>query len=193
MRARLPYQTLERIAKSHDCRSACIVGSLEPGHLTSLVCALARTRLVFVHPWLQAIEDADGPTRKAWARASMVRMTQLSASYDRVEMVDADVLTGHGTVAGPFDLVALLDVDPETLVEVGPSWTPLVRDGGVLVGSDHRQEGVRTLLSEDLPNWRRHDDGLWSAVITRPVVAEPASEPKRRGRPPGSANRPKAA
>ena len=96
------------------------------------------------------------------------RMRKWAAIYKRFTLVEAATADAPEMLDGQqFDAVALWGLTPAQLAAEGPAWAGLVRDGGALVGLDHRVVDCRRVLNAAVPEWSALRDGVWSVKVKR--------------------------
>jgi len=112
------------------------------------------------------------------------RMLKWVGVYDRLRLVQAPGAEAAAMLKGEqFDAVAMWNHKASQLATEGPLWAAMVRDGGALLGLDHRDINTRRVLNNAVPKWRTLRDGVWLVDVKRnaadaPAGAEPvASEP----------------
>lgn len=121
---------------------------------------------------------APGASRQEKQRQEFARdrMRKWAAIYKRFTLVEAATADAPELLDGQqFDAVALWGLTPAQLAAEGPAWAGLVRDGGALVGMDHRVVDCRRVLNAAVPEWSALRDGVWSVKVRRssaPVVDE---------------------
>lgn len=189
MRRRLLFRPqaneIERLAKRHNWKRLALVGVTDAVVLRRMLAAMGTISLVVVATW-PAKHPQPSERMKQIGRERQVR--QLCKAYThRVMLFEGAAGEAAEAMQGEqFDGVVLFDApDLET---VGGAWALLVRSGGMLLGTDHRDLGTRAVLNAVAPAWERLDDGLWCVRVKRdaaPVGVAAVLEPVKRrpGRP----------
>jgi hypothetical protein len=99
------------------------------------------------------------------------RMREWSRVYPRLTIIEAPRDAAAEMVDREFDAVALWNVPVEQLGREGGLWAGRVRDGGCLLGLDHRSPYVRRVLDAAVPKWEVLRDGVWLVKVKRSVAA----------------------
>lgn len=169
-RARVAY--VEGHAKRYRWRSVALVG-VKDGRLARQFFATFPACKVLVVPVWDEPETIGLSARaqqlnhqrnlRVWARGYANRFT-----VDEGPMVKVAGRVGQfdGVVLGPA-------VGEDELPEVGRAWIGRVRDGGWLLGTDHRSERVRAILNVVAPKrWEHFRDGIWGVRVRRAASDE---------------------
>jgi hypothetical protein len=155
---------IEAITKRHNWSSLAIVGISDAEVLQRMLFACTRLALTVVATWPEK-SNRPGERIKQVERANRVR--KLARSYaSRVTLLECTAgEAAHKLCGQEFDGAALFDV--ADLESDGGAWAALVRSGGMLLGTDHRDIETRAVLNAVAPGWERLDDGLWCVRVKR--------------------------
>lgn len=172
-RRRLGYY--EAHAKKYFCRDVLIVGAQSDHIVTKMLAShIGMKSLSVIAQW--GDPEKIGPIAKLNQHAAMKRLANKAKSYPKfcVYLETADVLEGVEKLTEEgalFDLVILSEaVQPHNLAQVGMLAVSLVRTGGWLIGSDHRDPGVRGVLDAAVgpKRWQAYPrEGVWGIRIER--------------------------
>jgi hypothetical protein len=156
---------IDWLAKKHKWRNIAIVG-VSDAKATQFLLDHARAikRLVTVVRWKDGLRPAEAGQQRV-ARKLLERFDVVKPNFTLIERADAG--PGEAKEHAPFDAVLLLGIEPHELAEAGLEWAPQVRDGGWLVGVDHREAAVRSILDAAGPEWQGMIEGVWGVRVNR--------------------------
>jgi hypothetical protein len=169
MKFRPQANQIEAITKRNTWSSLAIVGVADSEVMQRMLFACTRLALTVVATWPA---QSTQPTERIKQKSRADKVRQLARSYaSRVTLLECDADTAAGKLAGQeFDGAVLFDA-PD-LEHDGGAWAALVRSGGMLLGTDHRDMATRATLNAVAPGWERLDDGLWCVRVKRAVHDE---------------------
>lgn len=166
---------LDATVKRFGWRSMALVGVSTDQEVQALLQWCKALQLTAV--W-DPVPTSDPATRIR--RGHMLdRMRTWAKVYPRLTVVEAPTEAAVEIVAGEFDAVVLWNVPVERLGREGALWAARVRDGGCLLGLDHRSPYVRRVLDAAVPKWEVLRDGVWLVKVRRtaqPNVAAPDAD-----------------
>jgi hypothetical protein len=171
MKFRPQANQIEAITKRNSWASLAIVGVADSEVMQRMLFACTRLALTVVATWPA---QSTQPTERIKQKSRADKVRQLARSYaSRVTLLECDADTAAGKLAGQeFDGAVLFDA--AELEHVGGAWAALVRSGGMLLGTDHRDIETRAVLNAVAPGWERLDDGLWCVRVKRSAIADSA-------------------
>lgn len=154
---------LDSIIKRYGWRTLALVGVHDDGEVRGLLQWCRHLKVTAI--WQPKAAHLSERQRQMHARD---RMRKWAESYGRLTLVEQPQHEAVEALAGrSFDAVALWGLTPGQLAATGASWAALVRDGGALVGRDHRTAEVRRILNAAVPKWRSLRDGVWLVDVKR--------------------------
>jgi hypothetical protein len=173
MKFRPQANQIEALTKRNNWASLAIVGVSDADVLQRMLFACTRLAITVVATW-PAKSTQPGERIKQTTRADKVR--HLSRSYaSRVTLLECTAGEAAHKLAGQeFDGAVLFDA-PD-LERDGGAWALLVRSGGMLLGTDHRDIATRAVLNAVAPGWERLDDGLWCVRVKRAEISGVAGD-----------------
>lgn len=168
-RSRLQF--IEAHAKRHKWRSVALVGVGDTTLARQLLVHFPVCSVLVVPVWREGLR----PSEEGRQRNHQRYLRLWTRSYvKRFEVDEGPPLKVAARMAGrQFDAVVLWDgIDDRVLGLVGAAWAPRVKDGGWLLGLDHRSEAVRGVLNAVAPGWQDHREGIWSVRVRRQKPAD---------------------
>lgn len=163
---------LDVLIKKYGWHTMAMVGVHDDGEVRGLLQWCRHLKVTAV--WQPKAAHLSERQRQMHARD---RMRKWAESYGRLTLVEQPQHEAVETLAGrSFDAVALWGLTPGQLAATGASWAALVRDGGALVGRDHRTAEVRRVLNAAVPKWRSLRDGVWLVEVKRSGALLPGVE-----------------
>ena len=163
-RSRLAF--IEAHAKRHKWRSVALVGVGDTTLARQLLVHFPVCSVLVVPVWREGLR----PSEEGRQRNHQRYLRLWTRSYaKRFEVDEGPPLKVAARMDGrQFDAVVLWDgIDDRVLGLVGAAWAPRVKDGGWLLGLDHRNEAVRGVLNAVAPGWQDHREGIWSVRVRR--------------------------
>lgn len=163
---------LDHLVKRNALRSIVVAGVDTDEECKGLLQWSKQAQFVLV--WTPG--PVRGPSDRIRQQHALGRMRAWQASYQRFEVIEASTAEAVKQLDGrQFDCVALWGLSPAQLAAEGPSWAMRVKDGGLLVGVDHRQIEVRRILNAAVPQWDTLRDGVWCVRVKRSAPTEEVS------------------
>jgi hypothetical protein len=172
-RARLAF--VEGHAKRYKWRRVALVGVSDTGLVRQLLVNFPLCAVFVVPVWRD--EAGMRPGERGQQRNHQRNLRVWARSYAKRFEADEGPLLKVAGRAGAFDAVVLwTEVGDEALGEVGRAWVANVKDGGWLLGLDHRSEAVRATLDAVAPGrWDHFREGIWGIRVRRTEVSGEAA------------------
>lgn len=170
-RARVAY--VEGHAKRYRWRSVALVGMKDDRLARQFFATFPACKVLVVPVWDEP--ETIGLSARAQQLNHQRNLRVWARGYANRFTVDEGPMVKVAGRVGEFDGVVLGPaVGEDELPEVGRAWIGRVRDGGWLLGTDHRSERVRAILNAVAPKrWEHFRDGIWGVRVRRDPVLGP--------------------